>query len=168
MSLANLIIRSIVVQYDDNRDHDVRLYGLTPDDIAGIIIEQKGCLEAVFDAAEAAGVNSVEDIGKVDVAKIGMRLLAQVPMFLATVIAYAAREPYEADKVRMLDAPTQMRMLNAVAELSFRDIAGFQEFVGNVVAAMRSAKAALPQQARSLGSNASLSGGSESAAPSLS
>ena len=49
------------------------------------------------------------------------------------------------------------------------DEAGFREFVGNVVAALRSAKGVVPQTLnRNLADSASLSGGSESARPSLS
>lgn len=161
MSLANLVIRSIKVSYDANTE--IELFGLSANDVAGIIISQQGALERVFDVAEGLGIKGVDDIARVDVAKLGMELLAQLPEFLGHVIAYAAHEPEYAYKVMQLDAPTQIRMVRAVAELSFRDAAGFQEFVGNVAAAMRSAKGVLPLLNKNPDSNDSRNGGSASA-----
>ena len=92
-----------------------------------------------------------------------------MPDFIAHVIAYAAHEPDQWQKVIHLPAPVQVECLKKLAQLTFNDEAGFREFVGNVVAALRSAKSVVPQTSNpSLAGSASPSGGSESAQPSLS
>lgn len=170
MSLANLVNRSIVVEVNPgDATSSVELFGLSPNDIAGIIVSQRGVLEQVFDIAENQGVKGINDIARLDLAKLGMRLLAEVPDFLAHVIAYAAREPEQAHKVLFINAPTQLKMLKAVCELSFNDVAGFQEFVGNVAAVLASARGVVPQLNQvARGLNDSRIGGSASAQPSLS
>lgn len=171
MSLANLQIRSAAVPYNGN---DIIVYGLSANDIAGLVASQMSSLEQIFDIVEAHGVKKAEDIAKLDIAQVAQSLLTQAPGFISHVIAYAAREPDYADKVLHLDAPTQVKLLKEIAQLTFTDEAGFREFVGNVVAALRSAKSVVPQKqqpetgAISLAVNDSLNGGSASAPQSLS
>ena len=166
MSLANLQIRKEVIRYQDN-DFDV--HGLSANDIAGLVLSQMDSIEQIFNIVESQGVKSTADLANVNIAAIAQQLLAQAPNFIAHVIAYAAHEPDFAHKALLLDAPTQVRALKAICELTFNDEAGFREFVGNVVAALRSAKGVVPQtQSQNLESNDSQSGGSESALPSLS
>lgn len=166
MSLANLTIRSAIVEYNGT---SITLKGLSANAIAGLIVSNMSSLEEMFDIAEKLGVRGADDIANVNVAEIGTRMLAQVPDFMASAIAHAAGEPQYAHIIKDIDAPTQLKMLKAVAELTFNDEAGFREFAGNVVAALRSAKGAVPLPSnKSLAGNGSLNGGSESAQPSLS
>lgn len=167
MSLANLQLRNAVVEYNGT---PITVYGLSANDIAGLVLSQMESIEQIFDIVESAGVKSTADLAKVNVAEVAQRLMVQVPGFIAHVIAYAAREPEFADKVLHIDAPTQVKLLKEVAQLTFNDEAGFREFVGNVVAALRSAKGVVPQNSNvaSLVANGSPNGGSESAQPSLS
>lgn len=158
MSLANLQIRSATVEYNNT---PITVYGLSANDIAGLIVNQMGSIEQVFDIVEASGVKSANDLAKINVAEVGQRLLVQAPGFIASVIAYAAHEPHFADKALHLDAPTQVKLIKEIAQLTFTDEAGFREFVGNVVAALRSAKGVVPHQNEaSPALNASPNGGS--------
>lgn len=164
MSLAHLQLRTDVVNYHGT---NITLHGLSANDIAGLVLSQMSSIEQVFSIVEAQGVKTTADLAGIDIATIAQQLLAQAPGFISHAIAYAAGEPEFADKVLMLDAPTQVKCLNVIARLTFNDEAGFREFVGNVVAALRSAKGVVPQpRSESLESNDSLSGGSESALPS--
>ena len=166
MSLANLELRTKTITYNNT---DITLRGLSANDIAGLILSQMDCIEQVFDIVEAQGVKSVSDLANVNVAEVGQRLMVQVPGFIAAAIAHSASEPEYADKVLHLPAPVQVEAIRHIAELTFNDEAGFREFVGNVVAALRSAKGVVPQmQNRNLASSALQNGGSESAPQSLS
>lgn len=168
MSLANLQLRNTVVEYNGT---PITVYGLSANDIAGLVLSQMDSIEQIFDVVESAGVKSTADLAKINMAEVAQRLMVQVPGFIAHAIAYAAREPEYADKVLHIDAPTQVKLLRAIAELTFNDEAGFREFVGNVVAALRSAKGVVPHNSNNIASLAasdSPSGGSESAQPSLS
>lgn len=167
MSLANLQLRKAVVEYNGT---PITVYGLSTNDIAGLVLSQMDSIEQIFDIVESAGVKSSADLANVNVAAVAQRLMTQVPGFIAHVVAYAAREPEYADKVLHIDAPTQIKLLKEIAQLTFNDEAGFREFVGNVVAALRSAKGVVPQNnsEASLVASDSLNGSSESAQPSLS
>ena len=166
MSLANLQLRTEAVPYNDS---EITLHGLSANAIAGRILSQLSNIEEIFNIVEGAGVKSTADLANVNVAEVGQRLLVQMPDFIAHVIAYAAHEPDQWQKVIHLPAPVQVECLKKLAQLTFNDEAGFREFVGNVVAALRSAKSVVPQTSiLSLAGSASPSGGSESAQPSLS
>lgn len=166
MSLANLQLRTEAVPYNDS---EITLHGLSANAIAGLILSQLSNIEEIFNIVEGAGVKSTADLANVNVAEVGQRLLVQMPDFIAHVIAYAAHEPDQWQKVIHLPAPVQVDCLTKLAKLTFNDEAGFREFVGNVVAALRSAKGVVPQTLnRNLAASASPSGGSESAQPSLS
>lgn len=171
MSLANLQLRTATVPYvgANDENHDITLYGLSANAIAGLILSQLSNIEEIFNIVESAGVKSTDDLAKVNVVEVGQRLLVQMPGFIAHVIAYAAHEPEQHEKVLHLPGPVQLECLKKLAQLTFNDEAGFREFVGNVVAALRSAKGVVPQiNNQSLASNALPNGGSESAQPSLS
>lgn len=171
MSLANLQLRTATVPYVGANDeaHDITLYGLSANAIAGLILSQLSNIEEIFNIVESAGVKSTADLANVNVVEVGQRLMVQLPEFIARVIAYAAHEPEQWDKVVHLPAPVQAECLKKLAQLTFTDEAGFREFVGNVVAALRSAKSVVPQTNNpSLGNSGSPNGGSESAQPSLS
>lgn len=166
MSLANLQLRTETVPYNGS---DITLHGLSANAIAGLILSQLSNIEEIFNIVEAAGVKKTEDLANVNIAEVGQRLLVQLPDFIAHVIAYSAHEPEQWSKVMHLPAPVQVDCLTKLAKLTFNDEAGFREFVGNVVAALRSAKGVVQQTLnRNLAASASLSGGSESAQPSLS
>lgn len=166
MSLANLQLRTETVNYNDT---DIVLHGLSANAIAGLILSQLSNIEEIFNIVEAAGVKKAEDLANVNVVEVGQRLLVQLPDFIAHVIAYSAHEPEQWSKVMHLPAPVQVDCLNKLAKLTFQDEAGFREFVGNVVAALRSAKGVVPQNSnRNLAASASPNGGSASAQPSLS
>jgi len=162
MSLSTLRLRTIAVPYESaDGEHPITLYGLNANDVAGILIAQKDNLEALFDIVQAAGVNRAADLAEVDMMRVGQQLMVQMPDFIARVIAYASHEPEEWMVAMQLDAPTQVKCLRAIAELTFKDEAGFREFLGNVAAALRGAKSVVPQN-RNLVSNDSPNGGTES------
>ncbi len=166
MSLANLQLRTEAVPYNDSA---ITLHGLSANAIAGLILSQLSNIEEIFNIVEDAGVKSAADLANVNIAEVGQRLLVQMPDFIAHVIAYAAHEPDQWQKVIHLPAPVHVECLKKLAQLTFNDEAGFREFVGNVVAALRSAKNVVPQTSNpSLAGSASLNGGSESVQPSLS
>lgn len=170
MSLANLQLRSATVPYNGT---DITVYGLSANDIAGLVLSQMDNIETIFNIIESKGVKKADDLANLNIAEVGQQLMSQVPGFIAHAIAYAAREPEFADKVLHIDAPTQVKLLKEVAQLTFVDEAGFREFVGNVVAALRSAKGVVPQNEEatgpiSLAVNDSLNGGSASGQRSLS
>ncbi|WVW77536.1 tail protein [Stenotrophomonas phage vB_SmaS_Bhz60] len=162
MSLSTLRLRTITVPYQGaDGEHPITLYGLNANDVAGILIVQKDNLEGLFDIVQGAGVKSASDLAEADMLKIAQTLMVQMPDFIARVIAYASHEPEEWHVALQLDLPTQVKCLRAIADLTFKDEAGFREFLGNVVAALRGVKGVVPQN-RNLVSNDSPNGGTES------
>lgn len=170
MSLSNIRLRTITVPYQGaDEQHDIILFGLNANDVAGIIIAQKDSMEELFDIVEGAGVKRAADLAEADMLQLGQQLMVQMPDFIARVIAYASHEPDQWGTALQLDAPTQIKCLRAIAELTFKDEAGFREFLGNVQAALRGAKSVVPHlRNKNHGSNDSLTGGSASEQQSLS
>jgi len=147
MSLANLQIRNAVVHYvgADDQTFDIVLYGLSANDIAGLILSQLDNIEEIFSLAEASGLKNASDMTDSKLLEVGQRLMVQMPELIARVIAYSAHEPDQWDKVRHLPVPVQTECVKKLAVLTFNDEAGFRDFVGNVVAALRSARNVVPQ-----------------------
>ncbi|QZI85632.1 tape measure chaperone [Stenotrophomonas phage Suzuki] len=131
MSLSTLRLRTITVPYQGaDGEHPITLYGLNANDVAGILIVQKDNLEGLFDIVQGAGVKSAADLAEADMLKIAQTLMVQMPDFIARVIAYASHEPEEWHVALQLDLPTQVKCLRAIADLTFKDEAGFREFLG--------------------------------------
>lgn len=170
MSLSSIRLRTIVVPYLGANDetHDITLFGLNANDVAGIVIAQKDNMQEIFDIVEGAGVKRAEDLAHVDMMEVGQRLMVQMPDFIARVIAYASHEPDQWMVALQLDAPTQVKCLHAIARLTFNDEAAFREFLGNVQAALRGARSVVPHLRQKAASNDSPNGGSASEQPSLS
>jgi len=72
-------------------------------------------------------------------------LLQHFPIVAGNVIAVASDEPEQWDVAQKLPVPVQVDALMKIARLTFNDFDGFKKFVGNVLAAVQSAKAP-PQQ----------------------
>ena len=156
MSLAHLQLQTRAVPYNDQQ---IIVYGLSANDIAGLLVSQMSHLEKIFDIAEEAGIKSAADVPNVDFALLGQRLAVEIPGLIANVIAYAAHEPESVNIALGLPAPVQAEAIKHIAQLTFVDEAGFREFLGNVVAALRSARNVVPQPSQSQKSSVSPSGG---------
>lgn len=165
MSLSTIRLRTMTVPYlgADNEQHDIILFGLNANDVAGLVIAQKDNMKELFDIVEGAGVKRAEDLAAVDMMSVGQSLMVQMPDFIARVIAYSAHEPDQWMTAMQLDAPTQTKCLHAIAKLTFNDEAAFREFLGNVQAALRGAKSVVPHLRDQRAEwSASQSGGTES------
>lgn len=66
-------------------------------------------------------------------------LLSRFPDLIAELIAMAAGEPKQADKVKALPATVQIEAMIAVARLTFGDVASVKKFVDHLILTMHTA-----------------------------
>ncbi len=156
MSLANLQLQTRAIPYNGQ---EIIVYGLSANDVSGLLVSQMSHLEKIFDIAEAAGIKSAADVPNVDFALLGQNLAVEIPGLIANIIAYAAHEPESVNVAMGLPAPVQAEAIKHIAQLTFVDEAGFREFLGNVVAALRSARNVAPQPKQSQSAIDSPNGG---------
>lgn len=138
MALANYVVPLERIELPDGGEFVVR--GLALNDVMMLVLEQKDSLEHAFNFVEKNNLH----LGQVN-GDIGLKLLRDLPTLAAKLVALAAREPEEFEKVGNLPAPVQLDALEKVARLTFKDAAGFRAFVGKLTAAVQSAQGVLPQ-----------------------
>jgi hypothetical protein len=139
MSLANLKIETAAVQF---RGGEFTVRGLGLDTVAALMHdgnrEELGTavnqLEVLFKATKAEDSEGIKQ-------GINM-LMVQLPGLAAKVIAYAADEPGEVDKVRKLPLPIQLEAILAIGRLTFEGEDSIRNFVSGLVTLMASATAA--------------------------
>lgn len=143
------------------------LRGISANDIAVVLTSESDNIQKIFEAIEGPlndkQAMSIDFADKDAVAAIlsdrakpmMMGLLSQFPAVIAKVIACAADEPHLWSEYLRLPLPAQMQAITEIARLTFVDAAGFETFVGNVVALSRNIpgrQAAPKPQLRSVGS----------------
>lgn len=170
MSLASISRPSRTIENVDGQGTSLTVYALSTNTIAELIASQMSSMEELFGLVESMGVTDGASLQRANVADIGMRVMTQMPDFLAHAIAIAADEPQAWMNARSLKANKQVEVIVAIAKMTFDDVAGFQEFLGNVIGALRVARSAVPQAAllaHNIAAN-SASGSSDAERPSLS
>lgn len=130
------------VKYNGIEVCDVR--GITPDDLARIMVENAADVEQVFTMLERD--DTLKDIAKDDPEAVmgAMKthgksffnmLITKVPELIAKIIAVAADDPEGYDHIRKnFVLPVQLEAITTVAKLTFVDSNGFKAFLGNVLA----------------------------------
>lgn len=134
--------------------------GITPDDISRLLSSESANVEKIFNTMEgefsddeAAAIDpsdnaAVSAILKARAKPVVGKLLMQFPDLIAKVIATCCDDPDTWAAIKQWPAPLQMECLTHIARLTFVDAAGFQTFVGNVLAlaqTMRRESAPAPQ-----------------------
>jgi hypothetical protein len=121
---------------------DVR--GITPDDLARIMMENAADVEHVFEILERD--DTLKGISKDDPESVSGALkthgkalfgtlVTKVPELVAKIIAVAADDAASWEHVKKnFVLPLQLETLTTVAKLTFVDSNGFRAFVGNVLA----------------------------------
>lgn len=118
--------------------------GITPNDLAQVMVENASDLESVMQFFERDSMLSRIDPTDDDALATALRdntskmfgkLVALVPNLLAKIIAIASDEAGKWEIVRdKFVLPLQLNALTEIARLTFVDADGFKAFVGNVVA----------------------------------
>jgi hypothetical protein len=72
--------------------------------------------------------------------EFGMELMEQFPDLVALLIALAADMPDRAGEVLRLPAPLQLKLMEAIYELTIEDTGGLQDFLQNVFALLNRMK----------------------------
>lgn len=112
----------------------LRVRGLSTQDLTHAFRTHKDSINKAFALAE----NRVEDDQKIT--EFGMELMDQFPELVALLIALAADIPDRAGEIVRLPAPTQLRLMLAVYELTIEDTGGLQDFLQTVFALLNRVK----------------------------
>lgn len=120
----------------------VHLRGLGLVGISVLVREHFPDLDAIIalfkrDQAIAAG----------DIGAIALSLTTHAPGLVANVIAIAADEPEQADVVMTMPAPTQIKLLTVILELTFTEVGGIKKAWEMVADLLGMAKMMAPQAA---------------------
>jgi hypothetical protein len=134
------------------------LRGITPDDLARVMVENAAEVEELFTLMERddtlkgismddpqAAMKAMQANG----AQFFALLVNKVPVLVAKIIAVAADDPGEWEHVRKnFVLPLQFECLQIAAKLTFVDSNGFKTFLGNVLALV--GKASGDQRAKTI------------------
>lgn len=110
--------------------------GLSTQDLTIAFRTHKDSINKAFALAEGR----VED--DQDITAFGMELMEQFPNLVALLIALAADIPDRAREISRLPAPTQLKLMLAVYELTIEDTGGLQDFLQQVFALLNRVKTA--------------------------
>jgi len=99
---------------------------------------------------------SPDGVTSADLTSIAVELIQRLPVLAATAIALAADELEHTPKVLQMPLHVQFVALKAIAELTFKDIAGLKLMIATTVTAVRAAQ---PRTESSLLPGLSSSGG---------
>lgn len=145
-------VSSLAVKEDFN--YGGKNYGtiraIVPQDLAVVLATFKGSISELFGAADSLDFKTldVKDVDKLadQLTERGpqflLSLARNVPGLLANIIAVCADDPDMAVEVEAgMPLPAQMAYLSKLAVISFGDVQGFKEFVGNVYALISAVEA---------------------------
>lgn len=142
MSLKDIIIETDSVSYGGST---IPLRGLCPNDIKVILTRNRLSAEMLFNLAERKGVKGMEDLTEDRLKDVATTAITELPTLVAHIIAQCADDIENADIVERLPAPVQFECLRKVARLTFTDATNFGEFLGNVMATVRTMSGLLPR-----------------------
>lgn len=135
MALEDFIARTETVEHNGK---SLRVRGLGLEDLAIMFMSQSEEMEQAVEIIRGA----VKDRAKVDdqqIVLIFQQLLRMVPTVVYQAIACACDEPGNLSAVSKWSLPLQTKAAMAVARATFEDVGGFEDFMGNVKAALTAA-----------------------------
>lgn len=135
MSLKDLVVPTETVEV---YGQPVVLRGLTPADITRLLSSHRADLDALVE--EFNGKSGALDA---NAETMVMEFLQKMPALAAKVIAHAAGEPDEYEKVAALPFPVQIDMLMAVGRLTFEGPGSVKKFLDNVLSLMLATRTTL-------------------------
>ena len=148
MALRDIIIETDSVEYNGQ---SIPLRGISPNDIKTILTRNRLSADLLFNIAEREGVKSPEDLTEETIKKIVNTSISELPTLVATIIAQCADDILFADVAERLPAPVQFDCLRKIARMTFTDATNFGEFLGNVVAAVKSVSSLSPRMQETAG-----------------
>ncbi|KAE8546147.1 phage pre-tape measure protein [Marinobacter nauticus] len=114
------------VRWGKDGEKVLTVRGLSTQDLTIAIRTHKDSLTRAFSMIE----------GRLDddqsLTEFGMELMEQFPELVALLIALAADKPDKAGEVLRLPAPLQLKLVEAIYELTIEDTGGLQDFLQNV------------------------------------
>lgn len=131
MSLASYELPTKKIDLTDGVYFTVR--GLSLPDISKIVEAHEPIVTELF--SKYAG--SVNDESLENISMLGNTLMESAPILVSHIIAIAADEPGEADKIAQLPFPTQMEALEAIGSLTFIGSGGVKKTVAMVAKIVR-------------------------------
>lgn len=107
--------------------------GLSLPDITILVDRHSVALRAMFDHYNGVA----QDVSLDDLGGIGVSILESAPKLAAEIIAIAADEPDEIEKVSVLPFPAQVDALEKVAKLTFDTSGGPKKVIETVIRILR-------------------------------
>ena len=120
MALKDMIFEKEIIKTTGG-EFSVR--GLTTSDLLSLFREYDGEIQTIS--------NGVSD-GTFTDAHLVQRLLTEAPLLAAAIITTAADEPEERDAVLKMPFGTQFFVIQKIAELTFKDEGGVENFIRKV------------------------------------
>lgn len=122
------------VTWGRNGDKNLVVRGLSSQDLSLAIKTHKDSLDKLFSLVEGR-------LGdKADIEAFGMELMDQFPELVALLIALAADMPDRAGELKKLPAPIQLRLVQAIYQLTLEDTGGLNDFLSRVFALLEKTK----------------------------
>lgn len=134
--MTDFLFDSEEVTWGRDGKKSLSVRGLSTSDITIAIKTHKDSLEKLFSMAE----QKFED--ETSMAEMGMSLLDQFPDLLADLIALAADRPGDSEQIKKLPAPVQLKLAEAVYQLTIVDTGGLNDFLHQVFALMSQVRTA--------------------------
>lgn len=109
-----------------------KVRGISVSDLAVLVRRHLNELTIAYAYFTTLGTQEKLNLADNTIESLIIKLLADAPDTAALAIAIACDEPQNADKVRMLPFPVQMRLAVEVIKLTFEDVGGPKAFLALV------------------------------------
>ena len=130
MSLAAFVPPKSVVS---SRGGDVEVRGLTLDDIAVLMRNHLDDVNALVELFERnAGAPTTDNLVS-QIVTNAVSLIREAPGLVAMMIAMAADEPDSVDNARAMSMSLQVKVIKAIAELTFEEAGGPKNFIESLM-----------------------------------
>lgn len=134
MSLRDFVAPTRTITIRGEHKFSVRALGF--DDIQFLLINRHSLIQDALKLFGETGFDA-ETASEEELRAFGIKLVTLLPQFVAELVALAADEPDQAEKVRRLAAPVQVEALLAIYELTFPEPESVKNFFDHLARLMQ-------------------------------
>lgn len=147
MSLTDFAPPKTVVH---SRGGDVEVRGLTLDDIAVLMRDHLDDVNALVELFERNAGTPTADNMVSQIVTNAVSLIREAPGLVAMMIAMACDEPDAVDNARSMSMSLQVKVIKAIAELTFEEAGGPKNFIESLMMLLRGMLRPAPTETGSL------------------
>lgn len=137
--MTDFLYDTETVTWGKNGKKSLTVRGLSSEDLTVAIRHHKESLDKLFNLVE--GKLQLEND---QLTGFGMELMDQFPSLVALLIALAADMPNRAGEVQRLPVPVQLRLIEAIYQLTIEDTGGLNDFLSRVFTLLRQVRTTMP------------------------